>query len=237
MNTHSQGVKIEYTASKIIELNANTLATNHIIAWDDKIKEADYYKIIKTQIQQKLKLNGWNTIAVTSPRPGAGKTTTAINLALSIAKDHDMTVMLVDCDLKNQQIHKYLGYKSDYGITDHLLDNVPLENLIVCPNINRLTIISGGKTISGSTEILGSNKMGTIVHELKNRYDNRYIIFDVPSLLEGADTLAIMPYIDSVLLTVENNKTKHADCETAVNLIDREKLLGIVINKYNSRVT
>lgn len=234
MNAERQGVIIEYTASKVIELNHKTLLSNHIIAWDDTIKESDYYKIIKTQIQQKLKLNGWNTVAVTSPRSGSGKTTTAINLALSIAKDHDMTVMLVDCDLKNQQIHKYLGYTSDYGLADHLLDNIPLEKLIVCPNINRLTVISGGKTISGSTEILGSNRMGTIVHELKSRYDNRYIIFDVPCLLEGADTLAIMPYIDSVVLTLENNTTKHADCENAVNLIDREKLLGIVINKYDS---
>lgn len=234
MNTDTQGVKIEYTASKIIELNSKTLLSNHIISWDDKIKESDYYKIIKTQIQQKLKLNGWNTLAVTSPRSGSGKTTTAINLALSIAKDHDMTVMLVDCDLKNQHIHNYLGYKSDYGLADHLLDNIPLEKLIVCPNINRLTVISGGKTISGSTEILGSNKMGAIVHELKSRYDNRYIIFDVPSLLEGADTLAIMPYIDSVVLTIENNNTKHSDCENAINLIDKNKLFGFVINKYDS---
>ena len=233
MNTNSQGVKIEYTASKIIEVNTKNLYNNHIIAWDDNIKDADYYKIIKTQIQHKLKLNGWNTLAVTSPRSGAGKTTIAINLALSIAKDHDTTVMLVDCDLKNQQIHKYLGYTSEYGITDHLLDDIPLEQLIVCPNINRLTVISGGKTISGSTEILGCNKMGNIVQELKSRYDNRYIIFDMPSLLEGADTLAFMPYIDSVLLTIENNKTKHADCETATSLIDKNKLLGFLLNKYN----
>ncbi len=232
MNIINQGVKIEYTSSKIIEINHDILIKNHIITWNDQIKETDYYKIIKTQIQQKLKLNGWNTLAVTSPRSGAGKTTTTINLALSIAKDHDMTVMLVDCDLKNQQIHKLLGYQSDYGITDHLLDNVPFEKLIVCPNINRLTVISGGKTLTGSTEILGSNKMELTVNELKNRYDNRYIIFDVPSILDGADTLAFMPYIDSVLLTVENDKTKHSDCELAIQLIDKTKLIGLVVNKY-----
>lgn len=231
MNTHSQGVRIEYTSSKIVEVNSSILTKNHIIAWDDKTKEADYYKIIKTQIHQKLKINKWNTIAITSPRSEVGKTTTAINLAISIAKDHDMTVMLVDCDLKNQQIHKFLGYQSDFGITDHLLDNVALEKLIVCPNINRLTVISGGKTLSGSTEILGSNKMGITVNELKNRYENRYIIFDVPSVLDVADTLAFMPYIDSVLLIVENDKTKHSDCETAIQLIDKSKFLGLVVNK------
>ena len=231
MNTNNQGIKIDYTSSKVIDISLNTLSKNHIIAWNDKNKHADYYKIIKTQIQQKLKQNGFSTLAITSPRSGEGKTTTSINLALSIAKDHDMTVMLVDCDLKNQQIHKIFGYQSDYGITDHLLDNVPIEKLIVCPNINRLTVISGGKTLVGSTEILGSNKMGKIVEELKNRYNNRYIIFDVPSLLDGADTLAFMPYIDSVVLAVENDKTTHADCDTALQLIQQNKLIGLVVNK------
>ncbi len=234
MNTGIQGVKIEYTSSKVVEINNKILTKNHIIAGDEKNKNADYYKIIKTQIQQKLKTKGWKTLAVTSPNAVAGKTTTAINLALSMAKDHDMTVMIVDCDLKNQQIHRLLGYTSEFGITDHLIDNTPLEKLIVCPNINRLTVISGGKTITGSTEILGSQKMETIVNELKDRYDNRLIIFDVPSLLEGADTIAFLPYVDSVVIVLENDKTKHADCDNAVSLIDKEKILGFVVNKCDS---
>ena len=79
MNTNNQGIKIDYTSSKVIDISLNTLSKNHIIAWNDKNKHADHYKIIKTQIQQKLKQNGFSTLAITSPRSGEGKTTTSIN--------------------------------------------------------------------------------------------------------------------------------------------------------------
>ncbi|WP_051554328.1 AAA family ATPase [Desulfobulbus elongatus] len=221
-----------YSLTKQVVVDKKRFKEQHLVAAYSEDPESDAYKILRTQVQQRAKIQGWNTIMVTSPRPRSGKTVSAVNLALSMAQEFHQTVMLVDCDLAKQGIHTLLGYESNRGIADHLLENIPLSDLIVCPGISKLTVISGGKTIGGSTELLGSAKMGQLVAEMKNRYQNRYIIFDVPSLLEGADAIAFLPYVDAVLMVVESGKTSMTDCTTAVQLVPQEKLLGCVLNRH-----
>jgi len=223
-----------YSLSRQVSVNTEKLKENRLVSALPEQSESDAYKILRTQIQQRTKDKGWNTIMVTSPQPGAGKTLTAINLAIAMAQEFHQTVMLVDCDLRKQSIHKQLGYESDRGIADHLLENIALSDLIVSPGINKLTIISGGKTIEGSTELLGSSKMEQLVAEMKSRYQNRYIVFDVPSLLQGADAIAFLPFVDAVLLVVESGKTSLTDSTTALKLIPPEKLLGFVVNRQPS---
>lgn len=221
-----------YSLSREVVVNRKKLKENKVIATIQGTKGSDQYKVLRTQVQQRTKDKGWNTIMVTSPNSGAGKTLTAVNLAISMAQEFHQTVMLVDCDLRKQTIHKLMGYDSNRGIADHLLENVSLSELIVSPGINKLTIISGGKTLEGSTELLGSGKMGELVAEMKTRYRNRYIIFDVPSILQGADTIAFLPYIDSVLLVVESERTTIADSKAALQMIPQEKFLGYVLNRH-----
>lgn len=221
-----------YFLSRKVSVDKKVFKEKRFVSALPETSESDAYKILRTQIQQRTKEKGWNTIMVTSPQHGAGKTLTAVNLAISMSQEFHQTVMLVDCDLRKQNIHKLLGYASDRGIADHLLENISLAELIAWPGINKLTIISGGKTIEGSTELLGSSKMEQLVAEMKNRYQNRYIIFDVPSLLQGADAIAFLPYVDSVLLVVESGKTSMTDSKTALELIPPEKLLGFVLNRH-----
>ena len=223
-----------YSRSRQVSVDRKKFKEQRFVAALPETAESDSYKILRTQIQQRTRDKGWNTIMVTSPQPGAGKTLTAINLAISMSQEFHQTVMLVDCDLRRQNIHKLLGYESNRGIADHLLENVPLAELIVHPGINKLTLISGGKTIEGSSELLGSTKMEQLVAEMKNRYQHRYIIFDVPSLLQGADAIAFLPYVDTVLLVVESGKTSMRDSNAALALIPPEKLLGFVLNRHAS---
>lgn len=221
-----------YSLSREVVVNNRKFKENKFVTAFQGTNGSDQYKVLRTQVQQRTKDKGWNTIMVTSPGCGAGKTLTAVNLAISMAQEFHQTVMLVDCDLRKQNIHKLMGYESGRGIADNLLENVSLSELIVCPGINKLTIISGGKTIEGSTELLGSSKMGQLVAEMKTRYKNRYIIFDVPSILQGADTIAFLPYIDSVLLVVESQKTTISESKAALQMIPQEKLLGYVLNRH-----
>ena len=120
---------------------------------------------------------------VTSALPGEGKTLTAINLAFTFAKEFKQTALLVDCDLRQQQIHKVLGFPSEKGIVDYLLNDCPVQELFVWPGVEKLTVISGGKTVNDSSELLGSPGMKNLVADMKNRYPDRYVFFDVPPLL------------------------------------------------------
>lgn len=108
---------------------------------------------------------------------------------------------------------------------------MPLKELIIWPKIDKLTLISGGRTISESAELLGSQRMKDLVAEMKTRYGDRYVIFDVPPLLSGADALAFSPLVDGIVMVVEEGRTPIKEVEKALELIPKEKFLGFVLNK------
>lgn len=220
-----------YTQSQSVTLNPDVLVANRCIGIDPEAPEIEHYKLLRTQVQQRTRDKGWNTVMVTSPNPGDGKTVTAINLALTFALEFSNTALLVDADLKQQNIHKTLGYPSGFGLSDYLLYDQPLNNLIVWPGIEKLTIISGNRTIENSTELLGSKRMRELVHEMKSRYEDRYVIFDAPPLLNMADAVAFAPIVDSVLMVVSEGRTTNADVNAALKMIPREKFLGFVMNR------
>ncbi|MFH2075026.1 MAG: AAA family ATPase, partial [Pseudomonadota bacterium] len=168
-----------YSRSQSHELNQRTLADNHCLSIFSDSFEIESYKMLRTQVMQRTHAGGWNTIMITSALPGEGKTLTAVNLALTFAKEFNHTVLLVDCDLRKQSVHKMLGIESERGLVDALMDNRPLQELIIWPGIEKLSLISGGRTISESSEILSSKKMNALVSEIKSRYQDRYVFFDL----------------------------------------------------------
>lgn len=223
-----------YSESHRSILDLEKAAKNRCICLFPEADEIEHYKILRTQIQQRTKEKGWNTVMITSAQPGEGKTVTSINLAITMAKEFNQTVLLVDCDLRRQKIHHYLGLKSEHGLISYLIDDRPLNDLITWPNIPNMTLISGGRVMRDSTELLGSPKMKALVREMKSRYDDRYVIFDVPPVLAGADAVAFAPLMDGIVLVVEAGRTANRNVHKALELIPREKILGLVLNRARS---
>jgi non-specific protein-tyrosine kinase len=172
---------------------------------------------------------------ITSAMPGEGKTLTAINLAFVFAREFNQTVLLVDSDLRQQKIHRCLGLPNGAGLADYLLDDRPLKDLIVWPGVERLTVISGGRTIRESTELIGSPKMKDLVAEMKSRYDDRYVFFDVPPLLSGADALAFAPFVSAILMVVQAGRTSIQHVQKALDLLPKDKFLGFVLNRQKKK--
>jgi capsular exopolysaccharide synthesis family protein len=199
----------------------------------DKGPFVDAFKILRTQVLHRLRENDWNVVGVTSPGQGEGKTLTAVNLAVSLAMDTTQTVLLVDANLRNPSVHEVFGLGDCPGLADYLLDNQPLEDLLVHPGIGRFVLLPGGRAISNSTGgILTSPKMLALVEELKHRYPSRIVIFDLPPLLHTADVLAFSPYTDALLLVVEEGKTTAEEVQRALSMVKNSRpVLGTVLNK------
>jgi non-specific protein-tyrosine kinase len=220
-----------YRKSRSVSLNHPHLHKNHFITTDSELTDIESFKVIRTKIQQQAKLKGRNAFMVTSTLPGEGKTHFAVNMAITYARAYNQTVLLVDCDLRRQSIHKRLGFQSNLNLVDHLLDDVPMSDIIVWPGIEKLSIISGERTIDESTEVLSSAKMKNLVEEMKNRYADRVIFFDLPPLLSGADAMSFAAFADGIIVIVEARRTPMSELETAVGMIPEDKFLGFVLNK------
>ena len=223
-----------YSQSAHVELNNQDLLDNRCICIEPESMEIDCYKVLRTKLQHLTQHKGWNSVMITSALPGEGKTLTAINLALTFSKAYNQTVMLVDCDLRNQNINKVLGLKSTAGLIECLVDGRPLQKSIIWPGIDKLTLMSGGRTIQNSAELLGSPRMQTLVKEMKTRYEDRYVLFDTPPLLVGADALALAPMVDCIVMVVKEGKTSTKDVQKAVQMLPQDKFLGFVMNHMKS---
>ena len=139
----------------------------------------------------------------------------------------------IEQGIKLMQINEFLRselVRAGFAGVD--IQKTPLGTRIVLRTSRPgLVIGKGGKRIRESTEILNSPKMRSLVAEMKSRYDNRYIIFDVPPLLAVADTVAFASVVDGIVMVIEEGKTSLPDVKKAVELIPRDKLLGYVMNK------
>ena len=235
---HALPPPIVYTRTRSLDIPLSVLRQRRVMAAYDKGPFVDAFKILRTQVMHRLRENNWNVLGVTSPGHGEGKTLTAVNLAVSLAMDTAQTVLLVDANLRHPSIHETFGLDDCPGLTEYLLDDQPVEDLLVHPGIGRFVLLPGGRAISNSTEILTSPKMVALVEEFKHRYPARIIIFDLPPLLHTADVLAFSPYTDALLLVVEEGKTTAEEVQRALSLVKNSRpVLGTVLNKAGQMAT
>ena len=155
----------------------------------------------------------------------------AINLAISIAQKYDRTVLLVDANLKNPMVHSYLGIDVDRGLSDVLLKEANIHEVLINPSIPRFIITPAGRKVPGSAELLNSPTAEIVFHDIKTRYPERLVILDSPSILTCADPLVLADYADAVLLVIEAEKTPAEDIKEAVKLLQEKPLIGVVLNK------
>lgn len=223
---------IVYTRTRSLDIPLSVLRERRVMAAYDKGPFVDAFKILRTQVTHRLRENGWNVLGVTSPGEGEGKTLTAVNLAISLAMESTQTVLLVDANLRSPSIHEVFGLRDCAGLADFLLDDIPVEDLLLHPGIGRFVLLPGGRAIQNSTEILTSPKMLALVEEFKHRYPSRIVLFDLPPLLHTADVLAFSPYTDALLMVVEEGKTSVEELQRALMLVKNSRpVLGTVLNK------
>jgi protein-tyrosine kinase len=222
--------QIVYSQTRQRPISHSYLKDNRIISPFDQSPVVDAYKILRTQLTHRLVENGWNTIGITSPREGEGKTLTSINLAVSFSTLANRSVLLIDADFQGPQIHHLFGIEAK-GVVNYLLDEDPIEDLLINPGLNKLILFPAGRTIQNSSDLLVSSKMLQMVKEVKHRYKERIVLFDLPPLLPSADVLAFSPHLDAILLVIESGKTQERDLIKSVEMLQGVPIIGTVLNK------
>lgn len=225
-------LRIEYSSTQVMADAMVRLQRTHGVVKMDRSALAESFKMLRNQVLQRMRADGHRLLAVTSPRRMEGKSLTAVNLALAIAADYDSAVLLVDADLTGQGLQSMFGLDGARGLSDHLTHGVPIHELLVNPGVARFVLLPAGQQpVLNSAELLATRAVQQLVSEMKQRYQDRYIIVDLPPLLDTADALAFLPQVDTTLVVVEEHTTTLPDMESMTDMLAPFNLLGTVMSQ------
>ena len=191
---------------------------------------AEQFRRLRTHV---LKLNVSDppkTIMVTSATAGEGKTFVAANLAAGIAHDLHFHALLVDCDLHNPALSQWFGVQNGHGLSDYLVGKGNLSDLLIKTEMEKLSLLTGGSAQQKPAELIGSRKMEALVHELKSRYNDRYIILDATPLLATTEPEVLARLVDGILIVVRAGVTPRETVKQAIASLDPKKIMGFVLN-------
>lgn len=177
-----------------------------------------------------------NLIAVTSSVPEEGKTYTAVNLALAFAQERDNTVLLIDCDVTKQGVSRMFGIeKRRPDITDLLSsEDISVGDALLHTDVPGLVLLPAGKPHEYITEMVASQRMAQLVNEIATRYSDRIIIFDAPPLLATPEAQVIAGLVGQIVFVIEAGKTPHSIVQDALEMLPKDKAIGLVLNKSES---
>jgi protein-tyrosine kinase len=231
-NSLDTSTGVEYSKTRRVNISDAELKERNIFAGFAHDPRSEPYRQLRSQVLKKMRSEKWQTLAITSPTLGNGKTLTALNLAISLSQEVNQTVLLVDLDLRNPGVASALGIEiTEHGIVDCVMNKIPLENILINPGYNRLVIAPGTPQGHQTSEILSSPKMQSLQAELRSRYADRLIIYDLPALLSSDDALVFAPHADAVLLVIEDGGASESELKQAMKLLEGTKILGVVLNK------
>jgi capsular exopolysaccharide synthesis family protein len=219
-----------HSKSRRVEISNIDLESNRIFAQMNDNPNADIFRILRTKVLHLMQRSNLRTLAITSANYNEGKTTVALNLALSFALDIKQTVLVVDLDLRRPNVHEYLGIEPTSGLADYFLKNTPLPECLLRTSVERLTLLPMNGTLENSSELLGTPQMATLAKELKERYADRLVIYDMPPLLTQDDVIAFLPDVDGVLLVVRDGVTAVEDVKHCLHLLSDANVIGTVLN-------
>ena len=231
-NEQSSSIRISYSKTRTVVLNEAELKDRRIVAGFAHDERSEPYRQLRGQILNKFRENNWQTLAITSPNNGGGRTLTAMNLAISLSLEVNQTVLLVDLDLRHPGVAGCLGVDDvEYGIVDYIKGEQPLENILINPGFERLVLLPGTPQGAFTSEILSSPEMRRVKEELVARYPSRLIIFDLPAVLSHDDALVFAPGCDATLMIIEEGGTKKKEIERAYQLLEGCNIIGSILNK------
>ena len=215
------------------ELSNAYLQTQRIVAHNGADSYSKPYDMLRTQVLRSMDLKGWKILAVTSPTPKCGKTVTAINLALSIARQPERSVLLVDLDLQRPRVAAALGVKCNAGVVGVLHGQVGLPGAMIQTRIgsHRLMVLPAETPTADSSERMACRAMNAMMQQIKTDNQNRIVILDLPPILSGDDVMAILPQVDCVLLVAAAGVSTLSEIDECNKYLQSTDVVRLVLNK------
>jgi len=223
---------ITYTFTRVVPRMPEHLESQRVVSPGAPGAASAGFRMLRTQVLQRMIAQNWRTLAILSPSPGEGRTTIAVNLAVHIANDQDHTVLLVDMDLRRPGVAAAFGFAPERGVEDVLAGHVDVRDCLYHPDgFDRLVVLPARQPVSHSSEILAGARCRELVKELRERYEKRIVIFDLPPVLTTDDALAFAQHVECGLMVAVEGRTRREDLARSIELLRATPIVGTMLNR------
>lgn len=197
---------------------------------DMKFKVSEAYKMARTNLAFSLVKKGCRKIVFTSSFSGEGKSTTSVNMAITLAQQVNTKVLLVDCDLRNPKVNRFFHLQTSPGLTGYLGGMKDMESIVRHTDDSNLDLITSGVIVPNPSELLAGGEMKKLIEEMESKYD--FIIFDTPPVNVVIDALSLAGLADGYVVVVKEGFTLKPELRRAVTTLEhaKVKILGIILN-------
>ena len=219
-------------AALIFQLDPAHLSNEKIVAHDSADPRSGFYDTLRAEVLMTATSNDWRVVGVTSPTPSCGKTLTAVNMALSMARTPDTEVLLVDMDLRRPKIANYLGITPpNGGVLDLVERRASLESSVVSVNVNQRSIFflptAERQDLAGLPD---SDTLGALLDKIREHYPQPLIILNLPPMLRSDDVSSLLPHVDCVVLVAAVGGSKIVEIEECIRRLRSSNLACVVAN-------
>ncbi len=208
----------------------SALQRSRIVAFDSGA-ESTCYDVLRTNVLRQMRAKGWKRLAITSPTPGCGKTTTSLNLGFSLSRLRDLRSMVLEADMRRPAIRQCLKLKPKHMFASYLAGEAPAEHNLVALG-KGLAIGTNHAPVRNSAELLASARTTEQLALLDQLYAPDITIYDMTPMLVSDDTIAFLPNVDCVLMVAAAGVTTTAQIDRCEReLAEQTNVLGVVLNK------
>ena len=224
-----------------VQFDGDECVRNHIFVTEGQLVEsrgaAAAYRLLRGRVLHKVKAGGWSCIGVSSAGPGEGKTITALNLAISIAREKQRMVYLLDLDMRNPSVFERVGVAPAVPLSRYFSEGVAPEEVLYETNVENLVIAGNREHVASASELLASNRLDQLMTYIRRRSRNALIIVDLPPVLSTDETLVVAHRLDAAFIVVAEGITRREGLEKALGQLADLHVAGVILNRATGEVS
>lgn len=224
-----------------VQISAEACEQNRILFLESQLREfpaADAaYRLLRSRLQNRLKQNNWFSLAIASASQSDGKSITSLNLGISIAREQQKPVYLLDLDMRNPSICKFLGIRGIRPLPDYFLGQAKPEDVLFQTSLPNLIIGGALLPADNASEMLAGPRFGELLAHIRLRAPNACVLIDLPPVNVTDEALLVGPRVDAFLVVVSEGKTERKHLAQALITLGEFTVAGVVLNRSSDSHT
>lgn len=193
------------------------------------------YRLLRSRVRHRIVASNWSCVGITSPGPGEGKTVTALNLALSMARERQRPIFLLDLDMRNPSVFKYIGAAPMVQISEYLSGGVQPQQILFTTSVDYLLVAGNRSPVEGASELLSARGLERLLAYIRQRFPGAIILIDLPPVTSTDEALQVAPSVDAMFLVVGEGVTRREALMRAQNMLSDVTVAGIILNRSVER--